>query len=121
MTCNINPKKSQLPSRSNSKCPYPKKYGWTLQAVVLAAGLVIGAVSFAAMNAIKNGTKAVGNGLKEIGKKVGSILPGLIGSLVSFIFRAAGQVISFLGKNAWLLILAVVTFLIEKLTKKRRE
>ena len=110
----------KLPLREKVKRIF-KKYGWTLQAVVLAAGLVIGAVSLAAMNAIKNGTKAVGNGLKEIGKKVGFILPGLIGLLVSFIFRAAGQVISFLGKNAWLLILAVVAFLIERLTKKRRE
>ena len=56
-----------------------KKYGWTLQAVVLAAGLVIGAVSLATMNAIKNGTKAVDNGLKEIGKKVSSILPTTTG------------------------------------------
>ena len=92
-----------------------------VQAVVLAAGLVIGAVALAAMNGLKAVTKTVGTGLKEIGEKVGSMLPGLIGSIVSFIFRAAGQVISFLGKNAWLLILAVVAFLIERLTKKRRE
>ena len=45
-----------------------KKYGWTLQAVVLAAGLVIGAVTLAAMNALKTATKAVGNGLKVVGK-----------------------------------------------------
>ena len=97
-----------------------KKYGWTIQAVVLAAGLVIGAVALAAMNTMKGGLKAVGNGLKEIGKKVGSILPGLIGSIVSFIFKAAGQVISFLGEHAWLLILVVVGFLIERLTKRKR-
>ena len=96
-----------------------KKYGWTLQAVVLAAGLVIGAVALAAMNSMKSGLKTVGNGLKAIGKKVGSILPGLISSIVGFIFKAAGQVISFLDEHAWLLILAVVGFLIERLTKKR--
>ena len=65
-------------------------------------------------------TKTVGNGLKEIGNKVGSLLPGLIGSIVSFIFKATGQVISFLGEHAWLLILAVVAFLIERLTKRKR-
>ena len=29
-------------------------------------------------------------------------LRGLLGSIVSFVFRTAGQVISFLSKNAWL-------------------
>ena len=48
-----------------------KKYGWTLQAVVLAAGLVTVAVALAAMNAIKGGLKVVGNGPKAIGKKGG--------------------------------------------------
>ena len=33
-----------------------KKYGWTLQAVVLATGLVLGAVALAAMNGLKAGT-----------------------------------------------------------------
>ena len=97
-----------------------KKYGWTVQAVVLAAGLVIGAISLAAMNALKAGTKAVGNGLKWLGKKVASILPGLIGTIVSFLLKTAGQVVSFLGEHACLLILAVVAFLIERLFKKRR-
>ena len=59
-----------LPLRERVKNIF-KKYGWTLQAIVLAAGLVIGAVILAAMNALKNATKAVGNGLKEIGKKGG--------------------------------------------------
>ena len=98
-----------------------KKYGWTLQAVVLATGLVLGAVALAAMNGFKAGTKAVGKGLKTIGQKLGSLLPGLIGSIVSFIFRAAGQVLSFLGEHAWLLILAVVAFFMERLLKKRRK
>ena len=63
----------------------------------------------------------IGNGLKDLGKKIGSILPGLLGAVVSFVFRTAGQVISFLGKNAWLLILFVAAFLIEMLLKKQRE
>ena len=52
---------------------------------------------------------------------IGSILSGLVGAIASFVFRTAGQVISFLGKNAWLLIFFVAAFLIEKLTKKKRE
>ena len=66
------------------------------------------------------GTKAVGQGLKAIGQKLGSLLPGLIGSIVSFIFKAAGQVFSFLAEHAWLLILAVVAFFMERLLKKKR-
>ena len=97
-----------------------KKYGWTLQAVVLAVGVVLSALALAGLNGIKAGNKAVGQGLKTIGQKLGSLLPGLIGSIVSFIFKAAGQVLSFLGEHAWLLILAVVAFFMERLLKKRR-
>ena len=98
-----------------------KKYGWTLQAVVLAVGVVLSALALAGLNGLKAGTKAVGQELKTIGQKLGSLLPGLIGSIVSFIFKAAGQVLSFLGEHAWLLILAVVAFFMERLLKKRRK
>ena len=97
-----------------------KKYGWTLQAVALAVGIVLNALALAATNGLKAGTKALGNGLKAIGQKLGSLLPGLIGSIVSYIFKAAGSVLSFLGEHAWLLILAVVAFFMERLLKKRR-
>ena len=97
-----------------------KKYGWTLQAVALAVGIVLSALALAATNGLKAGTKAIGNGLKAIGQKLGSLLPGLIGSIVSYIFKAAGSVLSFLGEHAWLLILAVVAFFMERLLKRRR-
>ena len=97
-----------------------KKYGWTLQAVALAVGIVLSALALAATNGLKAGTKAIGNGLKAIGQKLGSLLPGLIGSIVNYIFKAAGSVLSFLGEHAWLLILAVVAFFMERLLKKRR-
>ena len=97
-----------------------KKYGWNLQAVVLAVGVVLSALALAGLNGLKAGTKAEGKGLKTIGQKLGSLLPGLTGSIVSFIFKAAGQVLSFLGEHAWLLILAVVAFFMERLLKKRR-
>ena len=97
-----------------------KKYGWTLQAVALAVGIVLSALALAATNGLKAGTKAIGNGLKTIGQKLGSLLPGLIGSIVSYIFKAAGSVLSFLGEHAWLLILAVVAFFMERMLKGRR-
>ena len=62
----------------------------------------------------------MGNGLKDIAAKLGSMLPGLIGSIVSFLFKAAGQVVGFLAEHTWLLILAAVPFLLEQFLKKQR-
>ena len=120
INADIEGEEEKLPLRERVKRIF-KKYGWTLQAVVLAVGLVLGALALAGLNGLKAGTKAVGQGLKAIGQKLGSLLPGLIGSIVSFIFKAAGQVLSFLGEHAWLLILAVVAFVMERLLKKRRK
>ena len=109
----------KLPLRERVKNIF-KKYGWTLQAVALSVGIVLSALALAATNGLKAGTKAIGNGLKAIGQKLGSLLPGLIGSIVSYIFKAAGQVFSFLAEHAWLLILAVVAFFMERMLKRRR-
>jgi len=96
-----------------------KKYG-TVTAIFLAAGATIGAVIGALARSLKATGKAVGNGIKDIGAKLGSLLPGLIGSIVSFLFKAAGQVIGFLAEHTWLLILAAVAFLFEQYLNKRR-
>ena len=73
------------------------------------------------MNNLKKGLtslgKGVGGALKNIGKKIGEILPGMIGAIAS-IFKTAGEAVGFLSKNAWLLILAAVMFMIEKFKKK---
>ena len=53
-------------------------------------------------------------------RKTASLLPGMLGSIVSFLFKAAGQAIGFLAEHTWLLILAVVAFLMESYIKKRR-
>ena len=91
-----------------------KKYGFTVFAVVSAVGLVIGVI----VNNLKKGLtslgKGVGGALKTIGKKIGEILPGMIGAIASFIFKTAGEAVGFLAKHAWLLILAAVMFMIEK-------
>ena len=95
-----------------------KKYGFTVFAVVSAVGVVIGVI----VNNLKKGLtslgKGVGGALKNIGKKIGEILPGMIGAIASFIFKTAGEAVGFLAKNAWLLILAAVMFMIEKFKKK---
>ena len=97
-----------------------KKYGFTVTAVFLAVGTVIGVIVDSLTKGLKTVATGVGNGLKELGKKIAGILPGLIGAIVSFIFKTAGSVISFLGKNAWLLILGVAVFAVERFKKKNR-
>ena len=91
-----------------------KKYGFTVFAVVSAVGLVIGVI----VNNLKKGLtslgKGVGGALKNIGKKIGEILPGMIEAIASFVFKTAGEAVGFLSKNALLLILAAVMFMVKK-------
>ena len=96
-----------------------KKYGFTVFAVVSAVGLVIGVVVSNLKKGLTSLGKGVGGALKTIGKKIGEILPGMIGAIASFVFKTAGEAIGFLAKNAWLLILAAVMFMIEKFKRNR--
>ena len=97
-----------------------KKYGVTVTAIFLAAGVTIGAVVGAITNALKSMGNQLANGLKAVGEKAASALPGLIGAIVSFLFKTAGQAIGYLAEHTWLLILAAVVFIFEKYIKKRR-
>ena len=96
-----------------------KKHGFTITAVVIAVAVVI---SVLAAN-LKNGLTTLGSkfegALKDVGRKLGQILPGLVGAIASFLFKAAGEAIGFLAKNAWLLIVAVVVYFVEKLKNTR--
>ena len=96
-----------------------KKYGFTVLAVASVVGVVIGVIVAHLKNGITSLGKGVGNGLKTIGKKLGEILPGLVGAIASFVFTTAGEVVGFLAKNAWLLIVGVVIYLVEQFKKKK--
>ena len=105
-----------------------KKHGFTLATVVTAVGITIRALykilqdgASSATNGIKGVTKKVGDGLKELGKKIGSILPAWWARSLALCFARPARLSLFLAKNVWLLILFVAAFLIEKLTKKKRE
>jgi len=95
-----------------------KKYGFTVFAIVSAVGVIIGVIINSLKGGLSSVTKGLGNGLKAIGKKLGEILPGMVGAIASFIFRTAGEVVGFLAKNAWLLIIAVVLYVVERYKKK---
>ena len=96
-----------------------KKYGFTVFAVVSAVGLVIGVIVSNLQKGLTSLGKGVGGALKTIGKKIGEILPGMIGAIASFVFKTAGEAVGFLAKHAWLLILAAVMFMIEKFKRNR--
>ena len=96
-----------------------KKYGFTAFAVATAIGTVIGVIVSNLKAGLMKVAKGVGNGLKELGKKLGEILPGMIGAIASFLFRTAGEVIGFLAKNAWLLVVGLVVLAVEQFKKKR--
>ena len=96
-----------------------KKYGFTVFAVLSAVGLVIGVIVSNLKKGLTSLGKGVGGALKTIGKKIGEILPGMIGAIASFVFKTAGEAVGFLVKHAWLLILAAVMFMIEKFKGRR--
>lgn len=78
-----------------------------MTAVLLAVGTTIGVILSSLSNGLKSVASGVGNDFKELGK-----------TIARSVFRTAGEVISFLGKNAWLLILAAAAFLIERVGKR---
>ena len=95
-----------------------KKHGFTVVAVVSAIGTVIGVIVSNLKAGLTKVAKGVGNGLKELGAKLGQILPGMVGAIASFIFKTAGEVIGFLAKNAWLLVVGLVVLAVEQFKKK---
>ena len=111
--------KEGLPLRERLK-EFFKKNGVTIGSLVAATGIVLGVVLSQLKAGLAKVAGGVGNALSALGKKIASILPGLLGAIVSFVFRAAGQAISFLGKNAWLLVLAVAAFLIDRTLKRNK-
>ena len=96
-----------------------KKNGVTVTAIFLAAGATIGAVIGAITGALKKLGKSLANSLKTVGEKAAASLPGLIGAIASFLFKAAASAIGFLAEHTWLLILTAIAFLFQKLMKKR--
>ena len=88
-----------------------KKYGWTLQAIFIAVGVILSVIALA----VKKSTKVISQKLNNVKHE-----PGFIGSIVSFIFKAASQVFAFLSEHTWLIILVVVAFFMERMLKRRR-
>ena len=77
-----------------------KKYGLTAFSLLTSVGVIIGAIVSNLKNGLATLGRGLGNGLKAIGKKLGQILPGMVATIASCIFRTAEEVIGFLGKHA---------------------
>ena len=60
---------------------------------------------------IKNKLKALSQLLGKLADKVLAALPGIIGSIVSWIFNLAKEVIGWLSQNLWALITGVGVFI----------
>ena len=89
-------------------------------AVITAVSVVISVIIFNLKKRLTTLGKGLGNGLKDIGKKVSEILPGMVGAIARFIIKTADEVVGFLGKHAWLLIVpAFVLYVVEQFKKKR--
>ena len=114
----VGERESAMPLRERVREIF-KQHGLTITAIMLAAGVTIGAVVGAITNALKSMGNQLANGLKTVGAKAASVLPGLIGAIVSFLFKTAGQAIGYLAEHTWLLILAAVVFIFEKYIKRR--
>ena len=97
-----------------------KKHGFTAVAVITAVSVVIGVIISILKKGLTTLGKGLGNGLKGIRKKVGEILPGMVGAIARFIFKTAGEVVSFLVKHDWLLIVAFVLYVVEQFKKRQR-
>jgi len=110
----------RLPLRERIKNTF-KEYGFTAFAFLSVVSVALGVLLSSLKSGLSTLGKGVGDGFKAVGKKLGEILPGIIGERASFIFKTAGEVISFLGKNAWLLVVAIVVYAVEQFKNKNKK
>ena len=67
--------------------------------VATAVSVIIGVIVSSLQSGLTSVAKGVGNGLKALGKKLGQILPGMVGAIASFVFRTAGEARRLFGKE----------------------
>lgn len=67
---------------------------------------------------VREALKKLAGYLKELAKKGAAALPGLIGSIASFILRKAGEAIGYVAEHLWILVVMCVTALFGLITKK---
>ena len=68
-------------------------------------------------NWIKNKLEALKNLVAKLAEKAGAALPGIIGSVVSWILNRVKDVVGFIAKETWILIVGIGLFLINSSRK----
>ena len=66
---------------------------------------------------IKNKLEALKNLLAKLAEKAGTALPGIIGSIVSWILNRVKDVVGFIAKETWILVVGIGVILIESIRK----
>ena len=66
---------------------------------------------------IKNKLEALKNLLAKLAEKAGAALPGIIGSVVSWILNRVKDVVGFIARETWILIVGIGFILIESIRK----
>ena len=66
---------------------------------------------------IKKKLEALKNLLGKLAAKAGAALPGIIGSIVSWILNRVKDVVGFIAKETWIFIVGIGLFLINSIRK----
>jgi hypothetical protein len=118
-----------------------RKEGITIASILTAVGMTISSIALAiklALNPsditptpspppgpskpsytdkIREALKNFGQFLLDLAKKSASALPSLIGTIVSFLFKTAGQAVGFLAEHLIILLIGAVALFFEKIIK----
>jgi len=111
-----------------------RRDGLTIGAIVTAIGMTITTIILALTppssplgspkppNIIKSTLVKLSNWLLNLAKKALAALPGIIGSIVSFILQKAGELVLFFSEHLILLLLSIILvaseFILSKIQKK---
>jgi len=101
-----------------------RRDGVTIGAIIVALGMTISTIVLSLLptpsppsppstNPVKKVLVKLSNWLLGLAKKALSALPGVIGSLISFLFKKAGELVLFLSEHLILLILGLLLFISE--------
>lgn len=111
-----------------------RRDGLTIGAIITALGMTISTIVLAILpnspsipsqnpkppNVVQKVLLKLSNWLLDLAKKALSALPGILGSLVSFLFKKAGEAILFLSEHLIILLLALILFISEFIFSKMR-
>ena len=113
-----------------------RRDGVTVGAVITGLGMTISTIVLAvwpsptpsatpptspAQNNVKSVMVKLANWFLDMAKKAVAALPGLLGPLISFLFKKAGQAVLFLSEHLVLLVLTILLAVVEFFVMRRRK